>query len=90
VSETRKIAAILVADVVGYSRLPGAEKDRTLPYRDRGGCSDLIDPVIATNHGRIVKRTCYARYLWRLDRAANVPTQRRHFFAPGDEGRWAC
>jgi class 3 adenylate cyclase len=29
VSETRKIAAILVADVVGYSRLAGADEDRT-------------------------------------------------------------
>ena len=29
-SETRKIAAILVADVVGYSRLAGADEDRTL------------------------------------------------------------
>jgi adenylate cyclase len=30
VSEIRKIAAILVADVVGYSRLAGADEDRTL------------------------------------------------------------
>jgi adenylate cyclase len=30
VSETRKIAAILVADVVGYSRLAGADEERTL------------------------------------------------------------
>ena len=29
-SETRKLAAILVADVVGYSRLAGADEDRTL------------------------------------------------------------
>ena len=29
-SETRKIAAILVSDVVGYSRLAGADEDRTL------------------------------------------------------------
>jgi adenylate cyclase len=29
-SETRKIAVILVADVVGYSRLAGADEDRTL------------------------------------------------------------
>jgi hypothetical protein len=43
--ETRKIAAILVADVVGYSRLAGADEDRTLS-RLRGR-SDLIDPVIA-------------------------------------------
>ena len=29
-SETRKLAAILVSDVVGYSRLAGADEDRTL------------------------------------------------------------
>src|SRR5271156_1820364 len=55
-SETRKIAAILVADVVGYGRLAGAEEDRTLA-RLRALRSDLIDPTIAVHHGRIVKRT---------------------------------
>ncbi len=53
---TRKIAAILVADVVGYSRLAGADEDRTLA-RLRALRSDLIDPAIDTHHGRIVKRT---------------------------------
>jgi hypothetical protein len=52
----RKIAAILVADVVGYSRLAGADEDRTLS-RLRGLRSDLIDPAIDAHHGRIVKRT---------------------------------
>jgi adenylate cyclase len=55
-SETRKLAAILVSDVVGYSRLAGADEDRTLA-RLRGLRSDLIDPAIAAHHGRIVKRT---------------------------------
>jgi TolB-like protein/class 3 adenylate cyclase len=55
-SETRKIAAILVADVVGYSRLAAADEVRTLS-RLRGLRSDLIDPAIAAHHGRIVKRT---------------------------------
>jgi len=55
-SETRKLAAILVADVVGYSRLAGADEDRTLA-RLRALRSDLIDPTIAVHHGRIVKRT---------------------------------
>src|SRR5271166_2998588 len=55
-SETRKIAAILVADVVGYSRLAGADEDRILA-RLRALRSDLIDPTIAVHHGRIVKRT---------------------------------
>src|SRR6201996_5041275 len=55
-SETRKIAAILVADIVGYSRLAGADEDRILA-RLRALRSDLIDPSIALHHGRIVKRT---------------------------------
>src|SRR5271165_286607 len=55
-AEARKIAAILVADIVGYSRLAGADEDRTLS-RLRALRSDLIDPTIAVYHGRIVKRT---------------------------------
>src|SRR5580658_9205684 len=55
-SETRKIAAILVADVVGYSRLAGADEERTLA-RLRALRSDLIDPTIALHRGRAVKRT---------------------------------
>ena len=54
--ETRKIAAILVSDVVGYSRLTGADEDRILA-RLRALRSDLIDPTIAVHHGRVVKRT---------------------------------
>src|SRR6202049_4205551 len=55
-AETRKLAAILAADVVGYSRLAGSDEDRTLA-RLRGLRSDLIDPAIAAHHGRVVKRT---------------------------------
>src|ERR1700733_5672100 len=55
-TEIRKLAAILVADVVGYSRLAGADEDRTLS-RLRGLRSDLIDPAIAAHRGRVVKRT---------------------------------
>ena len=54
--ETRKLAAILVSDVVGYSRLAGADEDRILA-RLRALRSDLIDPTISVHHGRIVKRT---------------------------------
>jgi class 3 adenylate cyclase len=56
VSETRKLAAILVSDIVGYSRLAGADEDRILA-RLRTLRSDLIDPTIAVHHGRIIKRT---------------------------------
>ena len=55
-SETRKLAAILVSDVVGYSRLAGADEERTLA-RLRALRSDLIDPTISVHRGRVVKRT---------------------------------
>ena len=55
-AETRKLAAILAADVVGYSRLAGADEDRTLA-RLRALRSDLIDPAVAVHNGRVVKRT---------------------------------
>src|ERR1700691_3757944 len=55
-AETRKLAAILCSDVVGYSRLAGADEDRILA-RLRALRSDLIDPTIAVHNGRVVKRT---------------------------------
>ena len=55
-NEARKLAAILVSDVVGYSRLAGADEDRILA-RLRTLRSDVIDPIISVYHGRIVKRT---------------------------------
>jgi adenylate cyclase len=55
-TETRKLAAILAADVVGYSRPAGAVEDRTLA-RLRALRSDLVDPTIAVHRGRVVKRT---------------------------------
>jgi adenylate cyclase len=55
-SETRKLAAILVADIVGYSRLAGADEDRILA-RLRTLRSDLIEPILAVHRGRVVKRT---------------------------------
>ena len=55
-SETRKLTAILVADVVGYSLLAGADEESTLA-RLRALRSDLTDPSIARHYGRVVKRT---------------------------------
>jgi adenylate cyclase len=55
-TETRKLAAILAADVVGYSRLASTDEDRTLA-RLRALRSDLIDPTVAVHNGRVVKRT---------------------------------
>ena len=55
-SEYRKLAAILVAAVVGYSRLVSEDEDRTLAML-RALRSDLIDPTVAARNGRVVKRT---------------------------------
>ena len=70
-SETRKIAAILVVDVVGYSRLAGADEDRTLS-RLRGLRSDLIDPAIAAHRGRTVKRTGEGKIMPLFSRFAQI------------------
>jgi adenylate cyclase len=55
-AETRKIAAILAADVVGFSRMASADEDRTLA-RLRALRADVIDPIIASQNGRVFKRT---------------------------------
>jgi hypothetical protein len=55
-SETRKLAAIVVPDSVGYTRLASAVEDRILA-RLRTLRSDLIDPTVAVHHGLFVKRT---------------------------------
>jgi class 3 adenylate cyclase len=56
VSQTRRLAAILAADVAGYSRLMGADEEGTLERLKALRC-DLVDPKIAEHHGRIVKTT---------------------------------
>src|SRR5580700_3627483 len=98
-SETRKIAAILVADVVGYSRLASADEERTLS-RLRGLRTDLIDPAIAGHRGRVVKRTgdgllaefrsvvdavrCAIDLQYgTIERNAGVPSERRIAFRVG-------
>jgi class 3 adenylate cyclase/TolB-like protein len=55
-SVTRKLAAILAADVAGYSRLIGADEEGTIAQL-LGLRRDLIDPAIAAHRGRIVKTT---------------------------------
>jgi adenylate cyclase len=52
----RRLAAILAADVAGYSRLMGVDEEGTLATL-KGYRRDLIDPKIAEHHGRIVKTT---------------------------------
>src|SRR5437879_4421671 len=55
-ASTRRLAAILAADVAGYSRLMGADEEGTLE-RLKAHRRQLIDPKIAEHHGRIVKTT---------------------------------
>jgi adenylate cyclase len=56
VSESRRLAAILAADVVGFSRMANADEDRALA-RLRTLRSELIDPSVASQNGRVFKRT---------------------------------
>src|SRR5215468_10267796 len=52
----RRLAAILAADVAGYSRLMGADEEGTL-NRLKAHRRELVDPKIREHHGRIVKTT---------------------------------
>jgi adenylate cyclase len=53
---TRRLAAILAADVAGYSRLIGADEGGTLQAL-KAIRSELIDPSLAAHNGRLVKTT---------------------------------
>jgi len=52
----RRLAAILAADVAGYSRLMGADEVGTLKAL-KAHRKEVVDPAIAAHHGRIVKTT---------------------------------
>jgi adenylate cyclase len=53
---TRRLAAILAADVAGYSRLMGADEEGT-HERLKAHRRQLVDPKVGQHHGRIVKNT---------------------------------
>src|SRR5216683_1979048 len=55
-TQTRRLAAILAADVAGYSRLIGVDEGGTLRQL-KAIRAELIDPKIAEHHGRLVKTT---------------------------------
>ena len=55
-SAPRKLAAILAADVAGYSRLTGLDEEGTLE-RLRNLRRELINPIISLHRGRVVKTT---------------------------------
>src|SRR5262249_9515700 len=55
-ASTRRLAAILAADVAGYSRLMGADEEGT-HERLKAHLGELVNPKIAEHRGRIVKNT---------------------------------
>ena len=56
VRSERRLAAILAADIAGYSRLMGVDEEGTLSQL-KAHRNALIDPTIVEYHGRIVKTT---------------------------------
>ena len=98
-SQTRRLAAILAADVAGYSRLMGADKEGT-HERLKAHVGELVNPKIAEHRGRIVKNTgdgflaefasvvdavrCAVEIQRRMaDREPEVPEERRIRFRIG-------
>ena len=96
---TRRLAAILAADVAGYSRLIGADEGGTLQAL-KAIRAELIDPTIAAHNGRLVKTTgdgllvefgsvvdalrCATEVqTWMAERNATVPTEKRIEFRIG-------
>ena len=55
-ASTRRLAAIVAADVAGYSRLMGVDEEGT-HERLQGHLRDVIEPKIAEHRGRVVKNT---------------------------------
>jgi TolB-like protein/class 3 adenylate cyclase len=95
----RRMAAILAADVAGYSRLMGADEEGTLA-RLKAHRRELVDPKIKEHHGRIVKTTgdgmlvefrsvvdaarCAVEVQQQMsERNANVPSDQRITFRVG-------
>ena len=75
-SQTRRLAAILAADVAGYSRLMGADQEGTLE-RLKALRRELLDPKIAAHRGRIVTTTGMASIsVFAPDRARTNPDPR--------------
>src|SRR5262249_982474 len=66
----RRLAAVLVADVVGYSRLMGVDEEGT-HRRLAGYVKNLLEPKIAANHGRLI-RTAGDGFLVEFDSAVDA------------------
>ena len=69
--EQRKLAAIVAADVVGYSRLMGRDESGTLA-RLRKNRVERLDPVLAKYGGRLVKLTGDGALVQRLGNQRSV------------------
>jgi class 3 adenylate cyclase len=88
VSQTRRLAAILAADVAGYSRLMGADEEGTLE-RLKALRRELLDPKIAEHHGRVpgldprTKTTGDGPAGRVSERSCCETLRRHHFVAPG-------
>jgi class 3 adenylate cyclase len=81
---TRRLAAIPAADVVGYSRLMGADEEGT-HERFKAHLDELVDPKIRDHHGWIVDVVCRAGEIQRAmaDRDLNLAEERRVRFRIG-------
>ena len=101
---TRRLAAILAADVVGYSRLIRADEEDTLA-RLKALLDELIGPIIAKHDGRIVKtmgdgvlvefpsvvdavRGAVEVQQRTAEREAEIPENRRMLLRVGTKGRF--
>jgi hypothetical protein len=77
VSQTRRLAAILAADIAGYSRLMGASEEGTL-RRLKALRAELIDPTIAGHNGRTSRRRAMGCSLNFPGRESGVHPARGH------------
>jgi len=85
-SAVRRLAAILAADVAGYSRLMGADEEGT-HERVKGHCRHLFDPKIKEHHGRKAGSPPMLRTARRRDRRQSpVSSVTFQIFSRGDAG----
>ena len=84
-TEQRRLAAIVSADVAGYSRLMGRDESGTLAAL-KALRQEVVDPAIAMHGGRIVKTTatacCWSSRAWSMRCAARSRCRRRWPTAP--------
>ena len=105
-AQTRRLTAILAADVAGYSRLTGADEEGT-HERLKAHLTELVNPKIGEHRGRVVKNTgdgllaefasvvdavrCAVEVQrGMIDREPEVPDERRIKFRIGDAGEGGC